>query len=43
MLDVGDDMSGLEGLEFRRDGDTVSLGELRGDGPLVLVFLRHLG
>lgn len=43
MLEVGDGISALDDLEFRRNGDVVSLGELRGGGPLVLVFLRHFG
>ena len=43
MVATGDTVAGLEQLEFRHNGDRVNLGELRGDGPLVLVFLRHFG
>ncbi len=43
MLNAGDSMSALEGLEFQRGAEVISLGELWGSGPLVLIFLRHFG
>lgn len=43
MLDVGEPVSGLDGLEFRWGEEQTSLGELHKGGPLVLVFLRHFG
>lgn len=43
MVSAGDNISALEELEFRRDGVETNLGELRGSGPLVLIFLRHFG
>ncbi|MGF1470608.1 MAG: hypothetical protein ACFB50_02560 [Rubrobacteraceae bacterium] len=43
MVEVGNYISELEGVKFGRSGGETTLGELPGDAPLVLVFLRHFG